>query len=51
MDTDTQSGEVESVTMTDILQLSTTWDRPRSTQELLSFIGRREAALSDEIDE
>ena len=37
---------VESVTMSDILQLSS-WDRPRNTDELLSFIARHEAALSD----
>ena len=36
---------VEPVTMSDILQL--TWDRPRSTDELLGFIARREAALSE----
>jgi hypothetical protein len=35
---------VEPVTMSDVLQLS--WDRPRSTDELLGFIARREAALS-----
>jgi len=44
---------IEPVTMSDILQL--TWDRPRSTDELLGFIASREAALaevddSDEID-
>jgi hypothetical protein len=37
---------VESVTMSDILQLST-WDRPRDTSELMSFIARREAAVSE----
>jgi hypothetical protein len=47
MDTDTQAGDVESVTMSDILQLTSTWDRPRSTEELLGFIARREAAISD----
>lgn len=36
---------IEPVTMSDILQL--TWDRPRSTDELLGFIARREAALSE----
>ena len=44
---------VEPVTMSDILQL--TWDRPRSRDELLGFIARREVVLSevddaDEID-
>lgn len=46
MNTDTQEGDVESVTMSDILQLSMTWDRPRSTEELQDFIARREAAIS-----
>jgi hypothetical protein len=36
---------IEPVTMSDILQL--TWDRPRGTDELLGFIARREAALSE----
>ena len=42
---------VEPVTMSDILQL--TWDRPRTTDELLGFIASREAALSavDDSDE
>ncbi len=45
MDITEENGDVESVTMSDILQLS--WDRERSTDELLGFIARREAALSD----
>lgn len=51
MNTDTQEGDVESVTMSDILQLSMTWDRPRSTDELLGFIARREAAVTDTVEE
>jgi len=51
MNTDTQEGDVESVTMSDILQLSMTWDRPRSDEELQNFIARREAAISDSIEE
>lgn len=52
MDIDTQAGDVEEVTMSDILQLSNqSWNQPRSTEQLLGFIARREAALSDEIDE
>lgn len=47
MNIDTQAGDVESVTMSDILQLTSTWDRPRSTEELLGFIARRESAVSD----
>jgi hypothetical protein len=41
----TDEDMVEPVTMSDILRL--TWDRPRSTDELLGFIARREAALSE----
>lgn len=48
MDTDAPAADVESVTMSDILQLTSTWDRPRTTEELLGFIARREAALSKE---
>jgi hypothetical protein len=52
MNTDTPAADVESVTMSDILQLNnTTWDRPRSSDELLSFIARREAAISDASEE
>lgn len=45
MDINIQQGNVESVTMSDILHLSS-WDRPRTTDELIDFISRREAALS-----
>jgi hypothetical protein len=48
---DTQS-EVEMVTKSDILGLTmATWDRPRTTEQLLGFIARREAALSDVEDD
>lgn len=44
---DTQS-EVELVTKSDLLGLTmATWDRPRSTEQLLGFIARREAAVAD----
>lgn len=44
---DTQS-EIELVTKSDLLGLTmATWDRPRSTEQLLGFIARREAAVSD----
>ena len=46
MEANTFDGTVEQVTMTDILNLST-WDRPRSSDELLGFITRREAALAE----
>ena len=52
MNTDTTGADVEAVTMSDILQLNNmTWDRPRSTDELMSFITRRESALSNSDDE
>lgn len=40
----TQSG-VEQVTMSEVLELAT-WDRPRTNEELRSFINRRESALA-----
>jgi hypothetical protein len=51
METDILSADVESVTMSDILQLSRTWDQPRSTEQLMGFISRREAALSEAIED
>lgn len=35
---------IEPVTMTEVLAL-TSWDRPRSSDELRGFISQREAAL------
>lgn len=46
MNNTTEQSDVEAVTMSDILQLSS-WDRPRSSDELLSFIARRETALAE----
>lgn len=46
MDINTQEASIEAVTMSDILNLST-WDRTRTSDELISFISRREAALQD----
>jgi hypothetical protein len=51
MEKDTTVADVESVTMSDILQLSRTWDQPRSTEQLIGFIARRESAISDSIEE
>jgi hypothetical protein len=51
MEEDTTVSDVESVRMSHILQSSRTWDQPRSTDELLGFIARREAAISDAIEE
>lgn len=50
MDNEAEEGNVESVTMTDILQLSS-WDRPRTSEELVSFITRREMALAENENE
>jgi hypothetical protein len=43
---DTQS-EVEMVTKSDLLGLTmATWDKPRTTEQLLGFIARRESELA-----
>ena len=42
---DLHEASVESVTLSDILGLSS-WDRPRSTDELKSFVTRHENAIS-----
>jgi hypothetical protein len=55
METQDQENSVESVTMSDILQLSTSWDqeeqpswnRERSTEELLGFVASKRAALAE----
>jgi len=44
---ETQPGSIEPVTISDLLEVAS-WDRPRSQNELLGFIARREAALPDE---
>ncbi len=46
MDDTNSSSIVEPVTKTDILQLFS-WDRERTTDELMGFIARRESALSN----
>jgi hypothetical protein len=45
MDINIEQGSVESVTMSDILKLSS-WDRPRTDDELHSFISRHETILN-----
>lgn len=38
--------DVEAVTKSDLLGLHlATWDQPRSTEQLMGFIARREAAV------
>lgn len=46
MDIDTG---IELVTKSDLLELAS-WDKPRSTEQLLGFIARREAAIADFTD-
>ncbi len=41
---ETTQASVEQVTLTEILELAT-WDRPRTNDELHSFISQRESAL------
>lgn len=43
------SADVEPVTMSDILELAT-WNRPRTSEELQSFIQTHHAALPDDIE-
>lgn len=50
MDNTEEEGNVESVTMADILHLSS-WDRPRTSEELTSFISVHEAAISGAVEE
>jgi hypothetical protein len=45
MDNTTEEN-IEAVTMSDILQLSS-WDRPRTSEELQDFISRHEMTLAE----
>lgn len=45
-----EEADVESITMSDILNLSS-WNRPRDTAELIDFIARHEAGLTAVEDE
>ena len=46
---ETESG-IELVTKSDLLELAT-WDKPRTKEQLLGFIARREAAIADLAEE
>lgn len=46
---DISTAEIESVTFTDILDLAT-WNRPRTSDELRSFVDAHHAALPDDLD-
>ncbi|MFZ2125865.1 MAG: hypothetical protein WA087_04080 [Candidatus Saccharimonadales bacterium] len=52
MEMEMRSDVVEDVTKSEILGLEhlATWDRPRSTEQLLGFIANREAALAESFD-
>lgn len=51
MEIQEQGNVIEAVTMSDILNLTPSWDRERSTDELLGFVARRRAALTEEDEE
>ena len=40
------TSNIENVSMSEILELAS-WDRPRTNEQLLGFIARREAEISD----
>jgi len=42
----TETGIIEPVTMSDVLELAT-WSRPRTDEELDAFIASREAAIAN----
>lgn len=44
---DMQTADIEAVTVSDILNLAT-WNRPRTSEELQSFITAKRAALPDD---
>lgn len=46
---DFSNAEIEPVTMTDILDLAT-WNRPRTSEELRSFVETHHAALPDDLE-
>lgn len=46
---DFSPADIEAVTMNDILDLAT-WNRPRTSDELRSFIDAHHAALPDDLD-
>ena len=45
---DISSAEIEQVTVSDILDLAT-WNRPRTSEELRTFVESRHAALPDDL--
>jgi len=52
MSAEIQTGIVESVTKSELLGLElASWNRPRTTEQLLGFIARREAEVFDDEQE
>ena len=48
MEKELQSDGIEMVTKSEILELGLdTWNRKRSTEEIMGFIARREAQIAD----
>lgn len=45
---DSTTSTIEPVTLTEVLELAT-WDRPRSDEELDTFISRRESAVARQL--
>ncbi len=45
---DSTTSNIESVTLTEVLNIAT-WDRPRTDDELDSFISRRESAIARQL--
>lgn len=45
---DISSAEIEQVTVADVLDLAT-WNRPRTSEELRSFIETHHSALPDDL--
>lgn len=46
---DISTAEIEQVSLSDILDLAT-WNRPRTSDELRSFVESRHSALPDSLD-
>jgi hypothetical protein len=46
---DISTADIEPVTMTDILELAT-WNRPRTSDELRSFVETHHSALPDDTE-
>ncbi len=45
---DISSAEIEQVTISDVLELAT-WNRPRTSEELRTFVESRHSTLPDDL--